>query len=163
MMATGLTGSYLHPIPNFEPLTLVMFCTGVLLGARDGALIGGLTMLVYSLLNPYGAVHPLVMLAQVAGEALTGAAGGAFAWAGLAGRGIVARGGTLAVCGLALTACFDLITNLATGIVFGQLKATLIGGIPFSLLHIGTNVAMFAAVGTPLVAVFSRYRERLSS
>lgn len=163
MMASGLTGSYLHPIPNFEPLTLVMFCSGVLLGVRDGVLIGGLTMLVYSLLNPYGAVHPLVMVAQVAGEALAGAAGGAFAWLGLPGRGIVVRGCALAATGLLLTAWFDLITNLATGIVFGQIKATLIGGIPFSLFHIGTNVAMFAAVGTPLVAVFARYRVRLSS
>ena len=73
------------------------------------------------------------------------------------------RAAALAAAGLVLTAGFDLITNLATGIVFGQMKATLIGGIPFSLLHIATNVAMFAAVGTPLVAVFARYRERLSS
>jgi len=87
MMAAGLTGAYLHPIPNFEPLTLAMFCAGVLLGVRDGVLIGGLTMLVYSLLNPYGAVHPLVMSAQVAGEALTGAAGGVFAWLRLPWRG----------------------------------------------------------------------------
>ncbi len=163
MMAAGLTGSYLHPIPNFEPLTLVMFCSGVLLGVRDGALIGALTMLVYSLLNPYGAVHPLVLLAQVLGEAVTGGAGGAFAALGLPGRSIAARAATLAAGGFLLTALFDLITNLATGIVFGQMKATLIGGIPFSLFHIATNVAMFAVVGTPLVAVFARYRERLSS
>jgi uncharacterized membrane protein len=163
MMAAGLTGSYLHPIPNFEPLTLVMFCSGVLLGVRDGALIGALTMLVYSLLNPYGAVHPLVLLAQVVGEAVTGAAGGSFASLGLPARSVAARAVTLAAGGFLLTAVFDLITNLATGIVFGQMKATLIGGIPFSLFHIATNVAMFAAVGTPLVAVFARYRQRLSS
>jgi uncharacterized membrane protein len=163
MMAAGLTGSYLHPIPNFEPLTLVMFCSGVLLGIRDGALIGALTMLVYSLLNPYGAVHPLVLLAQVVGEALAGTAGGLFAWLRLPGRSLAVRAGTLAAAGFTLTAAFDLITNAATGVIFGQMKATLIGGIPFSLFHIATNVAMFAAVGTPLVAVFARYRERLSS
>jgi len=163
MMAAGLTGAYLHPIPNFEPLTLAMFCSGVLLGVRDGVLIGGLTMLVYSLLNPYGAVHPLVMSAQVAGEALTGAAGGVFAWLGLPGRGLVLRAATLAVAGVVLTACFDLITNVATGIVFGQMKATLIGGMAFAFFHIATNTAMFAVVGPPLVAVFARYRERLSS
>ena len=163
MMAAGLTGSYLHPIPNFEPLTLVMFCSGVLLGVRDGVVIGAMTMLVYSLLNPYGAVHPLVLLAQVVGEGVTGGAGGVFASLRLPGRGIAVRAAALAVAGLLLTAGFDLITNLATGIVFGQMKATLIGGIPVSLFHIATNVAMFAAVGTPLVAVFARYRERLSS
>ena len=163
MMAAGLTGSYLHPIPNFEPLTLVMFCSGVLLGVRDGALVGGLTMLVYSLLNPYGAVHPLVMLAQVVGEAAAGAAGGLLARAGVAGRGVAARAVTLAAAGLILTAGFDLITNLATGLVFGQIRATLIGGVPFSLFHIGTNLVVFAAVGAPLIGVLARYRERLSS
>jgi len=163
MMAAGLTGAYLHPIPNFEPLTLPVFCSGVLLGTRDGALVGGLTMLVYSLLNPYGAVHPLVLAAQVAGEALAGAAGGVCARLGVPGRGPVARAVVLAVCGLALTVVFDLITNVATGLVYGQLRATLLGGIPFALLHLATNVATFAAVGTPLVAVFARYRERLSS
>ncbi len=163
MMAAGLTGAYLPRIPNFEPLTLTMFCSGVLLGVRDGMLIGSLTMLVYSLLNPYGAVHPLVLAAQVAGEALTGAAGGVFAGLGLPGRGVVVRAATLAAAGAALTAVYDLTTNVASGIVFGQMKAILIGGIPFALLHIATNLAMFAAVGTPLVAVFARYRERLSS
>ncbi|HEY6867158.1 MAG TPA: hypothetical protein VI792_07875 [Candidatus Eisenbacteria bacterium] len=163
MMAAGLTGSYLHPIPNFEPLTLIMFCSGVLLGVRDGALVGGLTMLVYSLLNPYGAVHPLVMLAQVVGEAAAGAAGGLVARAGVPGRSVAARVLTLAVAGLILTAGFDLITNLATGLVFGQIRATLIGGVPFSLFHIGTNLVVFAAVGAPLVGVLARYRERLSS
>lgn len=163
MMAAGLTGSYLPRIPNFEPLTLVMFCSGVLLGVQGGAFVGGFTMFVYSLLNPYGPVHPLIMLAQVAGETLTGAAGGVFAALGLPGRGAALRAAMLAAAGLVLTALFDLITNLATGVVFGQMRATLIGGIPFALLHMGTNIAMFAAVGTPLVAVFARYRERLSS
>ena len=104
-----------------------------------------------------------MLAAQVAGEALTGAAGGVFAALGLPGRSLAVRATALAAAALILTAAFDLITNLATGIVFGQMKATLIGGLPFSIFHIATNIAMFAAVGTPLVAVFARYRERLSS
>ena len=163
MMAAGLTGAYLHPIPNFEPLTLTVFCAGVLLGVRDGALTGGLTMLVYSLLNPYGAVHPVVMAAQVAGEALAGAAGGGLARLGVPRRGIPVRVLALALCGVALTVVFDLITNLATGLVYGQVRATIVMGIPWALMHAGWNLAAFAAIGTPLVAVFARYRERLSS
>jgi uncharacterized membrane protein len=163
MMAAGLTGVYAEPIPNFEVLTLVVFCSGILLGARDGALVGGLSELLFSLLNPYGAAHPLVTLAQVMGIATAGVAGG------LAARSMVPdlpralRAGVLAVVGLCLTAFFDFLTNLAAGIVYGQLRAMLIGGIPFSLVHIGTNVLLFAVVGTPLAAVFGRYRLRLSS
>ena len=68
-MAAGLTGAYAETIPNFEVLTLVVFCSGVLLGVRDGVMTGAITMLVYSLLNPYGAAPPLITLSQVVGEA----------------------------------------------------------------------------------------------
>ena len=102
-------------------------------------------------------------LSQVIGESSAGAAGGLAARAGLPGRSPPARAVTLAIAGAGLTAWFDLITNLAGGVVYGKLRATLIGGIPFSLWHIGTNVALFAIAGTPLVTVFAHYRSRLSS
>jgi hypothetical protein len=163
MVAAGLTGVYAETIPNFEVLTLVVFLSGVLLGARDGALVGGLTMLVYSLLNPYGAVHPLVTASQVAGELLAGAAG---AWCVRLGLERLAAGGRAVAMGVAaalLTLCFDLVTNLATGVVFGQMRVTLLGGVPFALWHTLWNVVLFVALGTPLVRVFAHYRSRLSS
>src|SRR5437867_9351649 len=83
MVAAGLTGVYAEPIPNFEVLTLVVFSSGVLLGTRDGTLVGVLSELIFSLLNPYGAAHPLVTLSQVTGVALAGAAGGLAGRAGL--------------------------------------------------------------------------------
>lgn len=151
---------YAETIPNFEVLTLVVFGSGVLLGARDGALVGALTMLLYSLLNPYGMAHPLVTAAQVAGEVLAGAAGGALA--GVAAWPPAARAALLGFAGAALTAVYDLLTNLASGVVYGQMRLVLIGGIPFALWHVGTNLALFAVAGTPVVAVFARYRSRLS-
>ena len=162
MMAAGLTGVYAETIPNFEVLTLVVFLSGVLLGARDGAMVGALTMVVYSLLNPYGAVHPLVTVAQVGGEALAGAAGGAAARAGLERLAAPARAAALGMLGAVLTAAYDVLTNAATGVVLGQMRITLIGGIPFALWHTGWNVVLFAALGTPLVRVFAHYRSRLS-
>src|SRR5438093_238260 len=74
MVAAALTGVYSESIANFEVLTLVVFGSGVLLGARDGALVGTLTELIYSLLNPYGPAHPLVTLSQVIGESSAGSA-----------------------------------------------------------------------------------------
>jgi hypothetical protein len=162
MVATGLTGVYAETIPNFEVLTLVVFCAGVLLGARDGVLVGVVTTLVYSLLNPYGAVHPLVTLSQVAGEAVAGAAGAWIALGGIATGAAGLRATVLVLAAIAITAFYDLVTNLATGLLFGQVGLTLIGGIPFSLWHIGSNVALFALIGTPLVRVLARYRSRLS-
>jgi hypothetical protein len=163
MVAAGLTGVYAETIPNFEVLTLVVFLAGTLLGAGGGALVGVLTMTVFSLLNPYGAVHPLVTAAQVAGEALAGAAGGWSIRAGLERLAGAPRAAALGAIGLGVTAVFDLVTNLATGVVFGRIGLTLIGGIPFALWHIGWNLVLFVALGTPLVRVFSHYRSRLAS
>lgn len=162
MMAAALTGVYAESIPNFEVMTLIVFASGVLLGARDGMMVGGLTMLVFSLLNPYGPVHPLVTASQIAGEVVPGAAGGLVAGWGLEAKPVARRAVVLAAIGAIVTLWFDLVTNLATGVVFGQMKAVLIGGIPFSLWHIGTNLVMFALLGAPLVAVFAHYRARLS-
>lgn len=163
LVAAGLTGVYAETIPNFEVLTLVVFAAGVLLGSRDGALVGGLTMLVYSLLNPYGAAHPVVTLAQVTGEAVAGAAGGIAARLGVPGLPPFPRAALLGAAAFVLTGFYDLLTNVASGLVFGQMRATLLGGVLFALWHMGTNAALFAAVGTPLVGVFAHYRSRLSS
>jgi hypothetical protein len=163
MVAAGLTGVYAEPFPNFEVLTLVVFCSGVLLGARDGALVGTLTELVFSVLNPYGTAHPLVTLSQVTAMALAGVAGGVAALADLTALPPVRRAMVLVPIAIVLTGFFDLLTNLATGMVYGQMRVILIGGIPFSLWHVATNILLFAVIGTPLVARFSHYRKRLSS
>jgi len=113
-MAAGLTGAYAETIPNFEVLTLVVFCSGVLLGVRDGMLTGA------------------------------------------------PRAAVMATAAVVLTLFFDLVTNLATGYLLGQVRIALLGGIPFSLWHIGWNVVLFVGVGTPLVGALSHYRSRLS-
>ncbi len=163
LVAAGLTGVYAETIPNFEVLTLVVFGSGVLLGARDGALVGGLTMLVYSLLNPYGPAHLLVTAAQVGGNALSGMAGAIFARLGWASRPAPARAVVLVGFAILVTASYDLLTNVATGLVFGQMRTWLLAGIPFALWHIGYNAVLFATLGTPLTAVFARYAQRLSA
>ncbi len=163
LVAVCLTGAYAPRPPDLEVQTLGVFGAGVLLGARDGAWVGGLTMLVYSLMNPYGPAHPWVTLAQVVGQIPAGLAGGAFAWLGLHARGVRLRGAVLAGVAVGLTIWFDLVTNVATGLVLGQMRIVLLQGIPFALWHTGSNLLLFVVLGTPLVAVFGRYRARLSS
>ena len=162
-MAAGLAGVYAESIPNLEVLTLVVFCAGVLLGARDGMLVGALSMGAFSGLNPYGPAHPLVMASQVGGMAASGAGGALFRAAGLPTRPPWLRAAALVPAAIGLTAFYDLLTNLASGVVFGQVRATLIAGVAFSLWHIGYNVFLFAVLGTPLVAVFARYAKRLEA
>jgi uncharacterized membrane protein len=162
MVAAGLTGVYAETIPNFELLTLVVFCSGVLLGVRDGMLVGAITEFIYSVLNPYGAVHPLVTVSQVLGMMAAGLAGGLSARIGVPSMPTPARIAALVAVAAIVTIFFDLITNLATAVLFGQLVPTLIGGVPFALWHLFWNIVLFAVLGTPLIVVFSRYRSRLS-
>lgn len=162
LIAVGLTGAYAESIPNFESITLVVFGAGVLLGARDGILVGALTMLLFTSLNPYGPAPPVVMVAQVLGEGLAGLGGAIFARMGGPSWPAGWRAASLAVWAFALTVVYDLVTNVATGLVFGQMKYWLIAGIPFSLWHIGFNVAMFVSLGVPLAGVLGRYAQRLS-
>jgi hypothetical protein len=139
-----------------------VFCSGVLLGFRDGMLVGAITMVIYSVLNPYGPVHPAVTASQVSGEVIAGATGALAARAHLPEAAAGLRAVVLALAAAGITAVYDFLTNVASGIVYGQIKATLIGGIPFALWHIATNVGLFVILGTPLVAIFARYRTRLA-
>lgn len=163
LVALGLTGAYAESIPNFESLTLMAFCAGVLLGLRDGALVAGMTMLLFTLLNPYGPAPPLVMLAQVLGNGLSGVGGALFARLSGPRWPVPVRAAALIVAAIILTALYDLMTNVATGLVFGQMRTWLVAGIPFSLWHIAFNAVLFAVLGTPLTAVLVRYGERLSA
>src|SRR5436190_18343724 len=120
-------------------------------------------MLAYSLLNPYGAAPPLVTVSQVVGEAGYAVAGGVLAGLDVPARGPVARATALAITAVVTTVWFDLVTNLATAWMMGQMRATMIGGIPFALLHLAWNLIAFVAVGAALLPVLARYRARLSS
>jgi len=60
-----------------------------------------------------------------------------------------------------VTFVFDLLTNLASGAVYGQWRATMLAALPFAAIHIGTNAALFATVGVLLVNALERTRRSL--
>lgn len=164
-MFAGLAwgAGYLDSIPNFEFLTVILFVGGFVLGPAWGALAGALGEFLYSAMNPYGSglAVPLVLAAQTAGMACAGAAGG------LVGRFTVhgqARRGVLVIAaGIAVTLVFDLMTNLASAVLFGPIVPMLLAGLPFAAIHVGTNAALFALVGVPLVAALERTRRSLTT
>jgi hypothetical protein len=113
-LAVGIC--YLEQIPWFELQSVVVFAAGYLLGARTGALVGGLAMGLYSLANPYGLAHPVVLASQVIGRAFVGLSGG---WAQNLGlpRSTGGRAAVL-VRGRRPALFYDLLTNVASGVVF---------------------------------------------
>ncbi|HEX7079064.1 MAG TPA: hypothetical protein VF363_11640 [Candidatus Eisenbacteria bacterium] len=151
-VACGYAKLVLFPFLFFvEIFSVAVFLSGAILGAGWGAWIGAVSRLVFSVANPYGPPHPWVLAAQVAGAAVVGALGGAVGrrllpW-GAPGAGEAARIATLAIAGVAGTAAYDLLTNVAQGWVFGSVPAALaLAAIP-SAQHVASNGVIFAVIG----------------
>ncbi|MEO6462001.1 MAG: hypothetical protein ABIP29_02910, partial [Candidatus Eisenbacteria bacterium] len=165
-MFAGLAwgAGYVDSIPNFEFLTVILFAGGFVLGPLGGALAGALGAFLYSAINPYGSglAVPLVLLAQVMGMAIAGAVGGFVGRAPLAAvPSKLGRAAIVVAAGIAVTLVFDLLTNLASAILFGPLVPTLIAALPFSLVHVGTNAVLFAGAGVALLGALERTRRSL--
>ena len=154
-VAVGLVaGIALAAVPNVELVTAVCFCAGFLLGSAAGLVTGGLTEALFAGFNPLGSSLGLLLVSQVIGMAAAGLIGAltrrlAGDRTGLRFSLIVVSMGALA------TLFFDLITNLAYPVAAGfsvsQTMVTLAMGVPFAVIHIGSNVIVFALLVVPLL------------
>ena len=153
-------GFALSGIPNMELMTLGAFIAGAWVGVAGGAVVGALSIALYSGLNPYGFAPPPTFLMQVTGLALVGAAGG------LLGPRLETLPGAPAVAvaaalGFGLTLLYDLLTNLGTAWSAGlDVVPTLIAGLTFGVWHMLWNAVFFALGAGPLLAVLRRRKAR---
>jgi uncharacterized membrane protein len=165
--ATVAMGFALAGVPNVELMTLMVFVTGFLLGARGGAVVGAVSIGLHSVLNPFGAAMPPLLAAQIGAFAVIGACGG---W--IAPR--IASGSRLAaavlagVSGALLTLFYDALTNVAVFFTItgehapASIVQFVVGGLTFAIMHVVWNTAIFAATLRPILAVLSRYRDELA-
>jgi hypothetical protein len=148
-LAVSLGFALLH-VPNVELITLVAFVSGYLLGARRGLIIGLISMGFFTVFNPLGVPAVPVAVSQVGGMAVIGLVGGLTKrWMEKGPAWI-----KLGVLGLACTFFYDLATNVAMAFTFGMLSrlfAVLIAGLTFSILHMASNLLIFAVAGPFLI------------
>jgi hypothetical protein len=149
-------------VPNVELMTVAVFLGGVILGTRRGALVGALSILVFSLFNPYGPPLPPLLVAQVTGFTIVGITGGIL-------RGRLARidGAAVllsAIAGLVLTLLYDALTTVATAIVtlgsdgfIGGLAGFFVVGALFVIVHALSNTVVFCVVVVPVLRAFSSW------
>ena len=160
MTAACLATNYaLIGLPNVKCMDFLVFISGLLFGPSVGVSVGALTWLIYGTVNPYGFCLP-ILLATTLSETIYGLAGGIIKRS--EGLGWVENGGLawsayrLGALGFALTAIYDLLTNLAFAITFGlPVWLAIAYGAWFSLVHELSNAIMFAAC-TPALARVSR-------
>ena len=147
IVALAVTLGYaLAAVPNVELVTFTLALGGALLGPGRGAAVGAMGFGLYSALSPYGIAPPPVYIAQLIGGAAIGLMGGVLTeYIAKKPRGI--RAVLSGMTGAGLAFIYDLLTNLGSFFAVGADRAFLpfiIGGIGFSLVHIGANALIFA-------------------
>jgi hypothetical protein len=144
-------------IPNVEAVTAILFTAGYTLGAVRGVAAAVVAAIMYFGFNPQGGLFPPLLAAQIIGISAAPLAGALF-------KRINARSGLkslyLAVTAIIVTLWYDILTNLAFPLAVGfdlsGIFITLIAAIPFSAIHLVSNVAIFMILVPQLLKVILR-------
>jgi energy-coupling factor transport system substrate-specific component len=145
------------PVPDAKPVTAIVVCAGIALGARAGVGVAAVSVLVSNAFLGQGPWTPWQMLA----------------W-GLAGASAALAGPLLRRSRLALMA-FGLVWGLLYGLILNVYQVALyervftlqsftaseIRGLPFDVTHAVTNVILLGAAGAALIRLLDRYAVRL--
>ena len=155
-------------VPNVEFFTFIVFSSGYLLGMIGGAVVGIISMSIYtSVVTPYGLPPLPIAAAQVFSMALIGFAGGLVLRLkrSASRQEFSSRIGAvmlmMVLAGLVLTLVYDLLTNLATTIVVGQFWPVMIVAVPFALLHTLATIIIFVVLSPLLIKMSRLYREKV--
>jgi uncharacterized membrane protein len=155
-------GFLLAGVPNIELMTVTVFLSGIILGSGRGMLVGALSILIYSIFNPYGPPPPQLLAAQVAGYVLAGLLGGLL-------RGPLMKKGKKAVLlsalsGSVVTILYDIVTTAATALIalgpggfFRGLVGFFLTGAPFVVVHVLSNTAVFSLAVVPVLKAVASF------
>ena len=144
-------------IPNVQPVTVIAVVSGVALGPRAGASVGGLAALISNFYLGQGAYTPWQMLAW----------GGCGLLGGLAAP-LLRRRVPLALACFALGFAFDAVMDAWEWLGFyphtwRAFTALYMRGFWFDVAHAGGNLALALAVGPELRRLLERYARRLKA
>ena len=165
---TTAFGYALAGVPNVELMTMSVFVAGYLLGAPTGAVVGGASIALHSIFNPFGPAPPPVFIAQIAGFAAIGLCGGIVGPLITAARSRVVAIALSGLVGLLLTLTYDVLTNLGAFVLvtdertLPNLWKFVLGGVAFTAMHLVWNTGLFLATLRPVLAVLTHYREELT-
>ena len=147
-LAIGM-GFSLMLVPNIELITVIVFISGLMLGCKWGALVGGTAIFIYSGLNPMGSglSFPPLFFMQILGMGITGFTGGLFSRFFLEKETNIFSLITLGLLGFICTFIYDFLTlisyPLSAGLGISGMIAALVKGIGFTLLHEISNAIVF--------------------
>lgn len=145
------------PLYNVKLMDIIVFIGGFLFGPVVGASIGVFSWTVYGTLNPLG-FSVNIWVATMLSETVFGVVGGLVGKTSYDFR--VQRAGlclSFAALGGLLTFVYDIATNVVWGYTCGPsiLFAVVFGFVPFSLIHIVSNILFFGVGCVPAISAVS--------
>ena len=142
MTALALVGNYvLVAVPNVELGTTILFITAYIFGPLMAVWSALIMSVIFSSVNPWGGMIPLIWVAQLIGWIYVSVAGG------LLGKSRKASQTELITAGLVCTLVFDMATNIAYSLSFSiPIVVALLTGFPFLIVHIVSNMLLFPVV-----------------
>ncbi|MEA1881581.1 MAG: hypothetical protein U9N31_04205 [Candidatus Marinimicrobia bacterium] len=147
-LAVGM-GFSLMLVPNVELITVIVFLSGLTLGIGWGAVVGGTAIFIYSGLNPMGSglSFPPLLIMQIIGMTITGAAGGLVRPAFFHKNFNAISLAGLSLMGFFLTLIYDVLTlvsyPISAGLGITGVMAALVKGMGFTILHEISNAVVF--------------------
>lgn len=142
-------GYSLMLVPNIELITVTIFLSGLTLNPFWGALVGLVSMGIYSGLNPLGSglSFPPLFFAQVISMSLCGMIGGLLKPLLFTKHYNKSRLAFIAFVGFLVTLIYDVLTLISypifSGLGVAGIYASLIKGLGFTLLHELSNAFIF--------------------
>lgn len=170
LVAVGVALGYmLAGVPNVEGISAVSFFAGYHLGMGPGVVVGGLAIAIFSMFNPLGPPLPQVLVAQIAGMGMIGAAGhvwGLFVLKTHSARlqavhirrplaiRVRPAEALAATLGAVMTFVYGVLADYGFAVSIGRWKDPLpviAVGLPFSVIHVISNALIFGGLGAFLV------------
>lgn len=151
-------------IPNVEAFSAFLFIGGYTLGGVYGVSAAVIASLMYFGFNPQGGIFPPLLIAQMLGASLFAVAGNIYRHLDykIVNQNSTIKRASLSLIATVVTVIYDLLTNIAYPLTTGQgfkgIIVVLAAGIPFSAVHILSNMVFFYFLIPPLLELVRRHR-----
>jgi len=144
-------------LPNIQPCTFLIICTGLIFGSLAGAMAGVTTAAVSNFFFGHGPWTPWMMVAW-------GMVGIISALVGKRLRDEVTVTHVIFL-GVILGLAYNLLMDFSSWLTFYRAVPdlfipTMVAGIPYGILHVVGNVIFAAVLGRPVLTLFKRFRRR---
>ncbi len=144
-------------LPNIQPCTFLIICTGLIFGSLAGAMAGVTTAAVSNFFFGHGPWTPWMMVAW-------GMVGIISALVGKRLKDEVTVTHVIFL-GVILGLAYNLLMDFSSWLTFYRavpdlFLPTMVAGIPYGILHVVGNVIFAAVLGRPVLTLFKRFRRR---